>query len=123
MTLFNFGREKVETIDFSDEKVERLSNLTDQLGDILIKSGFGFYVDYLSQVRLSAEKRDKEKFKKLAISVELFGGAGALWEIWIEDNQLRVKFEQQFCRFVDQLKEMGIKNGRVDQVRNGFNIR
>lgn len=121
MGLFNFFKRGGEPeIDFSDHKVQILSNLTDQLGDTLIKSGFGCYVDHLSAIRLSADKGDKEEFKKLVVSPELFGGAGALWEVWIEDNELRQKFKQQFCRLVDHLKEMGIRNGRVDQVRRGF---
>lgn len=122
MGLFDFKRKTNSTIDFSDEKVELLSKLTDELGDTLIESGFEFYVDHLSQLRVSAEKRDKEKFEKLVVSPELFGGSGALWEIWIEDNKLRQKFEQQFCGLVDHLKRIGIRNDRIDQVRSGFNI-
>ncbi|WP_276371923.1 hypothetical protein [Chryseolinea sp. H1M3-3] len=122
MGFFDFINKKESAIDFSDEKVELLSKLIDQLGDTLIKSGFGFYVARLSEIRLSATQRDKEKFKELVVSPDLFGGAGALWEIWIEDTDLRKKFEREFCRLVDHLKDIGIKNGRVDQVRKGFKI-
>jgi len=41
-------------------------------------------------------------------------------EIWIEDNQLRRTFNEQFCEYVDLLKKMGIRNGRIDQVRKSF---
>lgn len=107
-------------IDFSDDNVERLTKLLDELEDTLIKAHFGNYVDYLSQIRLTTENHDSETFKKLIISRELFGGAGALWEIWIEDKKSRELFNKQFCEFVDILKEMGIKNARVNQVRKGF---
>lgn len=122
MGIFDFIRKQDSVIDFSNEKVELLSTLTDKLGDTLIKSGFGFYVDYLSEIRLSAAQGDEGKFKKLVVSPELFGGSGALWEIWIEDPDLRKKFGRDFCKLVDHLKEMGIKNVRVDQVRKGFMI-
>jgi hypothetical protein len=97
MGFFDFISKKESAIDFSDEKVELLSTLTDQLGDTLIKSGFGFYADRLFEIRLSAIQRDKEKFKEFVVSPELFGGAGALCEIWIEDPDLRKKFEREFC--------------------------
>ena len=59
MGFFDFIRKTDTAIDLSDEKVELLSKLTNQLGDTLIKSGFGFYVDHLSQIRLSAEKKER----------------------------------------------------------------
>jgi len=119
MRLFDIFR-KDRKIDFVDENIEELAKLTIELGETLIRANLGFYVDYLSYIRLAAEQHDAETFKKKVISRELFGGAGALWEIWIEDNQLRLIFNEQFCEFVDLLKKMGIRNGRINQVRKGF---
>ncbi|MEO6452696.1 MAG: hypothetical protein ABIN97_01425 [Ginsengibacter sp.] len=110
----------MQSIDFSSDNVERLITLTDILGDTLIKAGFGVYIDQLSQIRLAAERHDKESFEKQVINRDMFGGAGALWEIWIDDKQLQNKFERQFCEFVDQLKKMGINDKRVNQIRKGF---
>ncbi len=121
MTLFDFFNKRL-TIDFSDDNIERLTKLSDELGETLMKVNLGFYVDFLAQIRLAAERHDTEDFKKKVISRELFGGAGALWEIWIEDKQLQTKFNKQFCDYVDLLKKMGIKNGRVNQVRKVFNL-
>jgi hypothetical protein len=126
MRIFDFFRKERKhnsldsNIDFSVDNVERLTNLLDELGDTLIKAHFGNYVDYLSQIRLTTENHDTEAFKKLIISRELFGGAGALWEIWIEDKKLRELFNKQFCEFVDIIKEMGIRDARINQVRKGF---
>jgi len=53
----------------------------------------------------------------LVISRELFGGAGALWEIYIEKPTEYKKFNNQFTEYVDLLTRMGIKNGRVKQIR------
>lgn len=120
MGLFDFFKRQEKLIDFSDENAAALTKLSDQLGDTLIKSGFGFGVDHLSQIRLAADRHDNEEFKKLVISKELFGGSGAIWEIWIEDKQLQNQFNRQFCDYIDLLKTMGIRNGRVNQVRSYF---
>ena len=109
-----------KTIDFSDDNVEALTKLSDQLGDTLIKAGYGYGVDHISQIRLAADRQDDEAFKNLVISRELFGGAVAIWEIWIENKQLRKIFNKQFCDYVDLLKIMGIKNERIDQIRMDF---
>ena len=118
--LLNFFKNTERPIDFSNENIERLTKFADELGDTLIKTGFDLYVDFLSQIRLAAERHNEEEFKKLVLRRELFGGAGALWEIWIEEENLRIKFEKQFCDFVDLLKLMGIRNGRVNQARKSF---
>lgn len=120
MGLFEFFKRQEKPIDFSDENVKTLTKLSDQLGDILVKSGYGYGVDYLSQIRIAADIHDNETFKKLVISRELFGGSGAIWEIWIDDKELRRQFNKKFCQYVDLLKKMGIRNGRVKQVRNYF---
>jgi hypothetical protein len=111
----------MQSIDFSNDNVERLTAITDALGDTLIKAGFGVYVDQLAQIRLAAERHDKESFEKQVINNGLFGGAGALWEIWINDKQLQKNFDKRFCDFIDHLKRMGINNSRVNQVREAFN--
>ncbi|MDP4262410.1 MAG: hypothetical protein Q8941_07745 [Bacteroidota bacterium] len=120
MGLFDFLKRPEKPIDFSDKNVEALTKLSDQLGDTFIKAGYGFGVDYLSQIRLAADRHDNEAFKKLVISRELFGGSGAIWEIWFENKQLRTQFNKQFCEYVDLLKKMGIRNRRVNQVRSYF---
>jgi len=107
-------------IDFSNANVEAFSELSDKLGDTLIKAGFGSYIDNLSQIRLAAGKHDEETFKKLVVSRELFGSSGALWEIWIDDKQYKAQFNKLFADYIDLLKQMGIRNKRMNQVRSFF---
>ncbi len=116
MGIFDFFRKKEIPIDFSDENVSELTKQSDSLGQILIENGMGFYVDYLSQIRIAADKKNEEDFRKLVISRELFGGSGALWEIHIENQTEYRKFNKQFSEYIDLLTRMGIRNGRVQQI-------
>jgi hypothetical protein len=120
MGLLDFIIRTEKLIDFSDNNIKMLTKLSYELGEILIKSGNGYAVDYLSQIRLSADNHDNEKFKTLVTSRELFGGSGAIWEIWIEDTELRKQFNKLFCDYIDLLKKMRIKSGRINQVRKYF---
>jgi len=56
-------------------------------------------------------------FKKLVISRELFGGAGALWEFQIENPTGYKKFNNQFSEYIDLLIRMAIRNASVKQLR------
>ena len=104
-------------MDFSETNLENLTRISDELGEILLRADLSFYIDFLSEIKLSAERHESKLFKKLVLSVEIFGGSGALWEIGIEEKQLQTKFERLFCEYIDLLKKMGIKSSRVNQVR------
>jgi len=116
MRIFDFLKKKIP-IDFSDVNVSELTLKSDLLGQTLIDNGLGFYIDHLSKIRLSADKKNEAEFRKLVISRELFGGAGALWEIHIENPTEYKKFNKHFCEYLDLLTRMGIRNERVKQIR------
>jgi hypothetical protein len=116
MGLFDFLTKK-KPIDFSELNVSELTLKSDLLGQTLIDNGLGFYVDYLSEIRLAAENKNESEFRKLVISRELFGGAGALWEIHIENQTEYRKFNSQFCDYLDLISEMGIKHRALRQTR------
>jgi hypothetical protein len=117
MRIFDFWRKKELPIDFSEENYAELTNLSDSLGQILIENGMGLYVEYLSQIRIAADNKNESEFRKLVVSRELFGGSGALWEIYIENRTEYRKFNKQFCEYIDLITRMGIRNGRIKQTR------
>jgi hypothetical protein len=117
MGIFDFLKKKKIPIDFSDKNVSKLSLKSDLLGQTLIDNGLGFYVDYLSEIRLAAENKNESEFKKLVISRELFGGSGALWEIHIENQTEYRKFNTQFCDYLDLISKMGIKHRALKQTQ------
>jgi len=117
MGIFDFLKKKKIPIDFSDKNVSELTQKSDLLGQTLIDNGLGFYVDYLSKIRLAAEDKNELEFRKLVISRELFGGSGALWEIHIENPIEYSKFNKQFCEYLDLISRMGIKHRALKQIR------
>jgi len=117
MGIFDFLKKKKIPIDFSEKNIAELTRKSDLLGQTLIENGMGFYVDYLSQIRLAADNKNESEFKKLVISRELFGGSGALWEIHIENPTEYSKFNKLFSEYIDLITQMGIRNGRVRQIQ------
>ena len=115
MGIFDFLKTKKIPIDFSDKNVSELTLKSDLLGQTLIDNGLGFYVDYLSEIRIAAENKDESEFKKLVVSRESFGGSGALWEIHIENPTEYRKFNSQFCDYLNLISEMGIKHKALKQ--------
>ena len=71
----------------------------------------------LSQRLLLANQKNEMNFKKLVISRELFGGAGALWEFQIENPTGYKRCNNQFLEYIDLLIRMAIRNGSVKQLQ------
>lgn len=115
MSLFNFSQ-KEGNIIFSDENVAKLIRKSDLLGQTLINNSLGFYVDYLSEIRLAAENRDESKFVKLILSNKMLGGSGSLSDIYLKNEGENQKFEKQFSDYIRLLIQMGVKNKHLKQI-------
>jgi len=119
----NLYRPKNTEFDFSDEKVYALEESVSKLKEILSKAGFDSFNQSLTNILSAASKRDDEKFKGFSLTNELFGGSGSLWEIWIGNEQQQHEFEERFVDFVNNLKNMGLRNRRMSQVLEGVEKR
>lgn len=120
MGIFDLFRKKEIPIDFSDQNVSELTKKSDFLGNILIENGFGFYVDHLSRIRLSADNKNEKEFRKLVVSPELFGGSGGLCDINIENATKNRQFNRQFSEYIDILTRMGINNKRMFYIQKNM---
>jgi hypothetical protein len=117
MGIFDFWKKKDKPINFSEKNITELTKQSDALGEILIQNGMPFRAEYLSLIIEAAKNNDEVEFKKLIISRDLFGGSGALWEIYIENQTEYYKFNKAFRNYIDLITLMGIKNGRVEQIQ------
>lgn len=121
--LFNKGvttifKRSTVVIKFSDDDVVKIAELMDTIGDILIKTGHGYMLDHLSKIRLAAENRNSHLFKKYVLSNELFGGAGSLRDVYINDKESKITFAKLFIEFIDLTKALGISNPQIDKTRS-----
>lgn len=104
-------------INFSQDNVKLLEQITAELKNILITNHFSVYLNQLDDILTAAVSNHYDDFNRAMSVNSLFGGAGALWEIYMPDSAERYKFVNVLCGYIDQLKVMGIKNQRIDQVR------
>lgn len=109
-------------LDFSDEKLRRLADSIDRLKCTLASAGFACYAEQLARIGDTLHRRDSHSFREQVNCRVLFGGFGAMWEIWISDKMLMAQFEKQFRSFLDNLEDVGIKNEKIQQIRKVFTV-
>ncbi len=110
-------------LDFSDEKLSKLSYSIESLRQTLMYAGFNCYAEQLLKIKDASERKDSQSFREQLNCRVLFGGFGAMWEIWISDQVLMARFEKQFREFLDTLEGIGIKNNKIEQIKRVFLIR
>jgi hypothetical protein len=106
---------------FSEENIQSLEVSIIELKAFLAKEGFNYYNQILTNILAAAYQKDDSKFRNFVDTNELFGGAGALWEIDIRDQSKKRIFHKYFSSFINSLKQIGIKNRRIKQVSTTFN--
>ncbi|WP_421804210.1 hypothetical protein [Flagellimonas sp.] len=112
MNIFKRNKE----LNFSDENIESLTKSVTELKSVLDEIGTSLGQQELTNVLASAMKKDSQLFKKYVLTNELFGGAGALWELYCGDEKLQSKFQNKFNSFCRDLIKIGVENRRIKQV-------
>jgi len=112
--MFSFLQKR--PLDFSDENVTALNKAITELKEILHEIGFSHSQLELNNVLAAAMKKDEDLFKKRVFTREFFGGSGAMWEFESMNPLLQPKFEKRFLQFCLELKNIGIRNSRINQV-------
>lgn len=109
-------------LDFSEEKLQRLADSIEKLRCTLASAGFACYAEQLSRIGDALQRKDGHSFREQVNCRVLFGGFGAMWEIWISDKMLMAQFERQFRSFLDNLEAVGIRNEKIQQIRKVFTV-
>ncbi len=107
-------------LDFSEEKLDKLSSSIESLRQTLISAGFNCYAEQLQKIRQASERKDSQSFREQLNCRVLFGGFGAMWEIWISDKILMARFERHFRDFLDALERIGVRNSKIEQIKRVF---
>ena len=103
-------------LNFSEENIESLTKSVTELKNVLTEIGTSLGQQELTNVLASAMKKDSILFRKYVLTNELFGGAGALWELYCGNDKLQTEFQNKFNGFCQDLISIGIKNRRIKQV-------
>ena len=121
---FSFFKSK--ELDFKESNIRNALTALNAVKNILEHctydgvDNFKNRIPYLEEIEAAIKSKNAEVLRKLVINAELIGGAGAIWEINIDEENYRKEFDKQFPNFLDSLMQIGIKNGRLKQVRDGF---
>jgi len=76
--------------------------------------------DYMDRLFETLTIDDNSKFKLMSQTVDIWGGSGAVWEVWIPDNNKEKEFQKLMISFAKLLLKNGIKNHGITSIKSLF---
>lgn len=103
-----------------NNKAELISTMT-RIIEILRDNAFSAQADAVRKPLQYLYTDDIDNFAKHLLTVDIWGGSGAAWEVApFPSRQIEKEFESNFIKLVELMRQCGIKNGRADSVASYF---
>jgi hypothetical protein len=107
-----FGLSRTKEIEITN-KAEFQNTLT-RLIELLRDNAHEAQANVVQRLLDSLIQEDKKEFLKIITSIDMWGGAGAVWEVGVFKSGADEKeFMRQMIRLTDEMKEIGIQFGRA----------
>lgn len=115
--MFGLFKRKEIIIVNKDELISTMTRIVDILHD----TGFSVQADAVRKPLQYLYTDDKDNFAKHLLTVDIWGGSGAAWEVApFPSRQIEIEFETNFVKLVVLMRQCGIKNGKSTSVARFF---
>ena len=111
-----FKRKEINIVN----KEELIETMTQLLG-LLRDNGFTHQANAIRKPLQYLYNSDQKKFVKYLLTVDIWGGSGAAWEVYgFKSREVEKEFESCFIKLVELMKQTGIENGKAESVAGFF---
>jgi hypothetical protein len=91
-----------------------------RLFQILTKSGLNEHGMVIQTSLDKLKHNDIEGFIKSINSIDMWGGSGAVWEVYIEDKKEMKNFESEIIKLIDLMEDSKILERGIKPIRKIF---
>ncbi len=95
-------------------------NTLKNIETILRQSELSGQANFVENVILKLASNDYEIFRAQMNSVEMWGGSGAVWEVYIENNEMQRKFQMAIIELINLMEQTKILGRGIRPLRNLF---
>lgn len=118
--MFGFKRNKSKNWEaVLSEKLNYLS-IFEKLIQYLNISGNDAQAGVVKKLTELMERDNKEQFIKLLNSASMWGGSGAVWEVYINDKVIEKEFQKEIVHLIDLMERTRILGKGIKPIRKAF---
>ena len=114
--MFSFSKRKTLSISEKEFYLDILHEIRQNLND----AGLLVHANIVGNLILLLEQNKIPQFIKLLNGVDMWGGSGAVWEVYIENKVLASKFERSIIKLVDLMNNTNMSSCPVNSIRKLF---
>jgi len=115
-----FGLNNSKKIDLVKESKNAYIEILREIREILESSGNIAQMRVIQTLIDSLETEEYRKFVKFTNSIDMWGGSGAVWEVYIEDNEKSLKFEKSIVALINLMEKTDILGRGIKPIRRIF---
>lgn len=104
-------------IKANDDKYIRILS---RIFEILNESSNKVQADYIGKILNILKQKDYNKFRFLVNSIDMWGGSGAVWEVYIENKAMAREFEAEIVRLIDLMERTKVLCRGIKPIRKLF---
>jgi len=116
--MFNLFKKKevIPVLAVYEEYVSILNSINQYLvmSDNMAQSKF------IERLLNLLKEKHVDEFIKLINGIDMWGGAGAVWEVYIENKEEQKKFEKQMLSLIELMKKTDIMGSGIKSIEKIF---
>lgn len=118
--MFSFKKNKSESLELVSQNCDDFSSVLTTLFELLKKNGHNPQADFIKELIQLVNQENFNLFIKSLNGVNMWGGAGAVWEVYIEDKESSKEFEKSVIKLINIMEETKILGKGIKPIRMLF---
>jgi len=118
--MFWFKRNNMNGIDLLVSKQKQFISILMELSQILTNSGNNAQSEFIAELVDIISANNYTLFVQEINSVAMWGGAGAVWEVYIQDIDESDKFNKAMLRIILLMEEVNILGKGIKPLKKFF---
>jgi hypothetical protein len=118
--MFGFKKNKNENFVLVLEERHNFLLVLTALMELLKSSGNNSQSNFIYKLIDSLIQNNLNDFVKIINGVDMWGGAGAVWEVYIEDKKVATQFEKEMLSLINLMENTGIIGKGIKPIKKIF---
>jgi uncharacterized SAM-dependent methyltransferase len=118
--MFGFKKNKGDNSFLVLEERPNFLLVLSALMAVLKSSGNNAQSDFIHKLIELLNQSNLDHFVKLINGVDMWGGAGAVWEVYIEDKKIAMEFEREMLSLINLMEKTEIDGKGIKQIKKIF---
>ncbi|GGH26765.1 hypothetical protein FAZ19_18400 [Sphingobacterium alkalisoli] len=116
--MFNFWRKNKDKLE--ENRRESFAIILANTAKILEEADLLQHAEIVSNIAKALCIKDDKEFIKRINGIEMWGGSGAVWEVYIDNKGAKKEFENEMIRLIDLMEDVGILGRGIKPIRKIF---